>query len=373
MDKSTEKRLDAVVEDEVRRGYRIKDLPSDQQQTLQHEGGPTIRRVRFTRLNPGKRRKMAEVVQRQYHRDLKNADILSREQVLKFVTERGEWSDAMDKEMKELQERTNREMSLLFLDGAKDATWASELISEARAFRLWAADFILPDKRDETLAVFERWSEYSTDQQDDYTARFAASQERAQYSHDADLQTLQLAIDHVEAYGKLNDLDELRDKVGRVFRLQRDRIRLLDLQVKNAKIFADCVEQRRDNTEEMARVYFTTEQVNDADKPSGPLTETFDGLWDLPEDVVQWFLVESYFFQNGIPDEAREYLETFGFIKAERESADKTSSTSGGSEPSDASPVPPSTSSDTAAVEATVAASSASAAPTTSTTDNLPS
>lgn len=373
MDTSTEKRLDAVVEDEVRRGYRIKDLPSDHQQSLKDEGGPDIRRVRFTRLNPGKRRKIAEVVQRQYHRDLKNPDILSREQVLKFVTERGEWAEAMDKELKELQERTNREMSLLFLDGAKDATWATELLKEAQGFRRWVAEVVPLEKRAEVLEVFERWVDYTVDQQDSYTARFASKQARDQYSHDADLQALQLGIDHGEAYTKLNELDELRDKVGRVLTLQRERMRLLELQVKNAKIFADCVEQRRDNAEEMARVYFTTEQVDETGKATGPITATFEELWDLPEDVVQWFLVESYFFQNGIPDEAREYLETFGFIKAERDAAEKTSSASGDSVPSDASPVPLSSSSVTAVAEATGDVSSASEAPTTSTTPSSPS
>lgn len=358
MDQATEKRLDAIVEDEVRRGYRIKALPEALLTLLQDEGGPDIRRVRFTRLNPGKRRKIAEVVQRQYHRDLKNPDILSREQVLKFVTERGEWSAAMDTEMKELQERTSREMSLLFFDGAKDATWATELLKESQAFRAWVNEVAPGEHVAEIITTFDRWVDYTPERQDEYTTRFAALQSREAYSQDYDLQRMQILLNVADGYDRLNAIDDLRDRVTRVLVLQQQRLRLVELQVRNAKIFADCVEQRRDNAEEMARVYYTAERVGDDSAVVGPLTATFEELWDLPEEVVQWLLVESYFFQNGIPDEAREYLETFGFIKAERD-GETTPSASGDSGASDESPAPPSSSSDTASADLMAAASTA--------------
>jgi len=358
MDKSTEKRLDVVVEDEVRQGYRIKSLPEKLLTLLQEDGGPDIRRVRFTRLNPGKRRKIAEVVQRQYHRDLKNPDILSRDQVLRHVVERGEWSADMDTEMKDLQERTSREMSLLFFDGAQDASWATELMKEASAFRDWLKEVAPGEHQAKLVTVFDRWVDYIPQRQDEYTARFAEDQARERYSHDFDYQQLQILIDHPEVFDRLNAIDDLRDKVSRVMVLQQDRLRLVELQVRHAKIFADCVEQRRDNAEEMARVYFTVDLVGDDNKVLGLLTATFDELWDLPEDVVQWLLVESYFFQNGIPDEAREYLETFGFIKADRDGETKPSA-SGDSGASDESPAPPSSSSDSASPEAMAVASTA--------------
>lgn len=357
MDKATEKRLDAIVEDEVRRGYRIKSLPEELLSLLQEEGGPDIRRVRFTRLNPGKRRKIAEVVQRQYHRDLKNPDILSREQVLKHVTERGEWSTDMDTEMKDLQERTSREMSLLFFDGAKDASWATELLKESQEFRAWIRKVAAPENCAKAEEIFNRWVDYSADRLDEYTRLFAEAQGRERYSHDLDLQELQLLLNHEDAYDRLNEIEDLRDRVVRVMVLQKERVRLVELQIRNARIFADCVEQRRDNAEEMARVYYTTERVTAEGVSQGPVTPSFDELWDLPEDVVQWLLVESYFFQNGIPDEAREYLETFGFIKAERD-GETTPSVSGDSGASDESPAPLNSSSDSASAEVTLVASS---------------
>lgn len=340
MDKSTEQRLDAVVEDEVRRGYRIKDLPQDLQRQLQEESGPEIRRVRFTRLNPARRRKIAEVVQRQYHRDLKDPDILSHEQIFKLVAERGEWSKAMQEEMKRLQETTNRQMGLLFATGDSGKA-AQELAEQAADLRVWLSEALTePERRAEVLAKFDRWLDYSADQQDAYTEKYAAEQGRERYSVDLDMQNIMFAIGEQLRIEQLHHIDDLKTRAEAVIKVQKDRLRLLELQIKHAKIFSDSVEQRRDNAEEMARMYFTTEQVDDQDKPLGPLVAQFDGLWDFPEEVVQWLMVEAYFFQNGIPDEAREYLETFGFLRAERTTSDSPSTTSE-SAPSDESPVPP--------------------------------
>lgn len=356
MDKTTEQRLDAVVEDDVRRGYRVKDLPPNLQQQLKEEGGPDIRRVRFTRLNPARRRKIAEVVQRQYHRDLKNPDILSHEQIYKLVEERGEWSKAMQDEMKRLQESTNRQMGLLFVAG--DATEsAKELAEEAADFRKWLVERTAGEENQTALAKYDRWVDFSPEQQDEYTAKYAAEQGREKYSVDLDLHDLTFAADDALRVEQLHRIDDLRGKAEAVLKVQKERLRLLELQIKHAKIFSDSVEQRRDNAEEMARMYFTTECVDVADKPAGQLVAEFEHLWDFPEEVVQWLMVESYFFQNGIPDEAREYLESFGFLRAERTTSDSPSTTSE-SAPSDESPVPPTSKPDSEASTPTLVASS---------------
>lgn len=340
MDKSTEQRLDAVVEDDVRRGFRIKDLPQDLQRQLQEEGGPDIRRVRFTRLNPARRRKIAEVVQRQYHRDLKNPDILSHEQIFRLVQDRGEWSKAMQDEMKKLQETTNRQMGLLFATGESGKA-AQEMAEQAGDLRVWLAETLTDlARRTEVLAKFDRWLDYSPEQQDVYTEKYATEQGRERYSVDLDMQQIMLATGDQLRIEQLHTIDDLKTRAEAVIKVQKDRLRLLELQIKHAKIFSDSVEQRRDNAEEMARMYFTTERVDEQEKPIGLLVPDFDGLWDFPEEVVQWLMVEAYFFQNGIPDEARDYLETFGFLRAERTTSDSPSTTSE-SALSDASPVPP--------------------------------
>lgn len=355
MDQQTEQRLDAIVEDEVRRGYRIKALPESLQQELQANGGPDIQRVRFTRLNPARRRKIAEVVQRQYHRDLRNPDILSHEQILKLVEERGEWSKDLAGEMDRLAQSTKQQMGILFANGGSTSA-AAELLERTREFRDWVDTNVPQEEQEEVHAIFNRWLEYTPEQQEEYTRQYAELQDRERYSNDKDFQTLQLRCTDIEVRTTLLQLDELREKTQQLIQLQKDRIRLLELQIKHAKIFSESVEQRRDNTEEMARMYFTTERVDEQDVPQGPVVKTFEEMWDLPENVVQWLMIEAYFFQNGIPDDAREYLESFGFLKAEREST-VTPSTTSESVPSDGSPVPPTSRPDSEGADSTPAVS----------------
>jgi hypothetical protein len=356
MDDVSRKRLDSVLEDELRRGYRIKEVPAHVRTQLENECGLAIERVRFTRLNPAKRRKIAEVVQRQYHKDLRDESILSHEQIMKLVQERGEWTESLQKEMSDLNQSTNKEMGELFFDGLNRDTWTQDLLEASAGFRSVVTAAGDSSKLAGILERFDRWLEWSEEKQDIYTERYAAEQGKDRYSLDHDLQRLMEAVPDISAVDYLNTIDDLRDKLNRYLKLQRSRIRLAELQVRYAKIFSDSVEQRRDNAEEMARLYFTTDRVDADDKPIGAITDKFEALWDLPEAAVQWFLVEAYFFMNGIPDEAREYLETFGFLAAEP--GEKISS-NGESEPSDESPAPQSSSLDSDLVETTDSASSA--------------
>lgn len=356
MEEQTRKRLDSVLEDELQRGYRIKELPETLRKQLEFECGAAISRVRFTRLNPAKRRKIAQVVQRQYHKDLQNPEILSHEQILKLVQERGEWSAALDEEMKALGQSTARDMGDLFVDGVAQDSWTGDLLEAAAKFRKKVDELVPKDEKEAVLDRFNRWLEYSPERRSFYTEQFAASQGKEVYSPDYDLQKLMMSVSDLEAADALNVIDELRDKLTRYVKLQKDRLRLAELQLKNAKIFADSVEQRRDNAEEMARLYFTTELVDEADKPVGPIVPEFETLWDFPEPVIQWFLVEAYFFLNGIPDEAREYLQTFGFLEAD--AGKETISANGESEQSAESPAPPTSKLDSSPVEMTASASS---------------
>jgi len=353
MEEQTRKRLDSVLEDELQKGYRVKAVPDQLQRLLEAECGFAVSRVRFTRLNPSRRRKIAQVVQRQYHKDLQDPSILSHEQIVKLVADRGEWSSAMDEEMRSLQQTTSREMGELFVDGIAKDNWTSELIEASTAFRIKVQDLIEEEaQRTKVIERFDRWLEYSPDRKDVYSTAYAADQGRTAYSPDFDLQRLMEAVSDVEAAEHLHTIDELRDKLYRYIRLQNNRLRLAELQLKHAKIFAESVEQRRDNAEEMARLYFVTEQVDDQDKPKGPLCAELEQLWEFPEPVIQWFLVEAYFFLNGIPDEAREYLQTFGFLQAD--AGEKTiQPPNGESEPSAELPAPPTSRLDSSPVAAT--------------------
>lgn len=341
LDATNEDALGSILEDEIAKGFRVKELPADLRAQMQAYGLTPFAKFRLIRLNPSRRRKLNEAVQRAYHRDLQTPEILSNEQILKLVVQRGEWGPEKDARVKELQRSTNAAMSALYLDGfAQDTSkWATEIIEQSETFRkLVAAAELDDEKRAKVLAVFDRWIAYVPDRKDEYTERFAKPEGREVYSPSRDATFLCDAIEGLEATQAITEIEDLLDKVNQFVKLTEERAELGELQMKHARIFADSVESRRENAEEMARLYFTAERVDAAGKPCGPLVPTFDELWELPDDVIQFLLVESYFFHNGIVDETRPYLETWGYIRGNAEQAHEEEKPSSESGPSDESP-----------------------------------
>lgn len=350
----TTERLDALLEDEIRKGFRIKEVPEELQMLVKSEGITPFERVRFTRPNPRRKAKIADAVQKRYHADLKNPDILSNEQISKFVEERGEWTPIMAEKMFNLLDETQRLQGELYVEGIGEADWQAEMLTAAAALRdeLEKADYKDVAEKQNVLAILERWSAYMPSHRGAYTQMYAKDQDLAEYSVDRDLVFLMDRMPSEASVAALHTLDDLRDKAVRYMELQMKRRDLVILQNKHAKIFADSVESRRDQSEEMARVYFCSEQVDAEDKPLGALAKTLDLAWDLPEEMIRWLIIEHYFFANGLPDAARDYLETFGFLKAERGKNEETT-VAGDSAPSVESPAPQSSKADTTPQEET--------------------
>lgn len=348
MDTKVEQRLDSIVEDEMQKGYRIKELPAEYVSALKDSGGRTLEYVRFTRVNPARRRKINELVQRLYNKDLRDPDILSHAQLLELVQKRGEWTPEMEKELKDLERNTNRELGELYAQGMVNNDWGVQLLSLADNFREMLHKHITdPEKLRTEMDRFNRWVEFNVDRQEEYNEKHASAQGKKVYNVDIDHQRLMNAVStSPEAVDLLYEVDSLRDRLHKFMELQKRRLRLAELQLRSLKIFSESAEQRRDTNEEMARLYFTTESVTKDGEPKGPIAKTFEDMWDFPEDVIQWLLLEAYFFQNGIPDVAREYLEGFGFTKAVRAS-ETSSSPNGETELSDELPVPQNSSSAT--------------------------
>lgn len=367
MDQDTQARLDALLEEEIRRGYRIKAVPQHLRDQLKGEGLTDMAFVRFTRLNPRRRSKISEAVQRRYHADLKNENILSNDQIAKLTEARGEWTKVQSERMIELMAETQRLQGELYIDGLADQNWHADMQEAEKLLResIGAAEYVDPAEQNKVLDVLARWVDYTPHVRDAYTVLYGAEQELEQYSPDRDLQWLLDRMPTVDASDALQLIDELRDRVLRYMDLQQKRTELVQLQNRHARIFADSVESRRDQAEEMARVYFCSEVVTEDEKPVGPLAATFDALWDCPEEFIQWLIIEHYFFANGLPDAARDYLETFGFLKADRESPEATSTANGVSTPSVESPAPQSSKDALPPAVVTDASSSTPAAPTT--------
>lgn len=349
MDKKVAERLDSIAEGEIQRSYRIRQLPADLQALLRDAGIDPPQRIRLSKMNPARRRKINEVVQRRYHADLQDREILSDSQVLELVKVRGEWNETKKARMDELQQQTTRDMARLWHAGLTpdSMSFRGTLAEKVKAFQdsIEGSDGLDAETKAQFARIFARWYRWRKDL--DYTDE-AVEQGRERYSVDADWAWM---IDHAPTIGDgqvLSDIEELKDKQVDLDRLNEARFELAELQIKHARIFAGTVESRQSHAEEMAQLYYTCERLDATDVPLGPLTETFDALYEFPQAAITWLLYESMFFHNDIADEARDYLATFGFLKAERSTESATgraNATNGANTPSDASPVPQSSNS----------------------------
>lgn len=353
MDEEMRDRIDQMTEDMVAKGYRDLVLPDHiaAAQRAACQFSPSLipfDRVRLLQLNPAKRSRINKQVTKRYNQDLQDPDMLSTAQLRRINIERGEWSEDKEARIRELTDLTNDLMVGLSHDGFDySAKWNQELY-EAYTKARGMLD------GDEALERFDRWYAWSPDRQDEYTVQYAASQHLPEYSVDRDLGWLIRAVDDPEFGDSMNQIDELRDRLRRFAECMELRSELFDLQLRQSKMLADSVEQRRDVCEEMARLYYCVERIDAEGVGLGPLTKTFDDLWEMPDDVVRFLQTKLYMFLRGQPDsdEENRFLETWGFLPAPPETGSKESS--------DASLVEPSSNTDSQDATATPAASSES-------------
>lgn len=364
-----ERRLDQIVEDEVRASFKDVELPPMLQAILRQDRQsdptlPEISRLRFYKLNARKKRLIQDAVMGRYHADLKNDAILSMAQLREINLKRGEWSVEQEQRMQDLTDETNRLSQELYHDGLnKDKLLGGRLNELCAAFRamvegdLDGTPRVPEDRREFANSVFTRWLQWDPARQAEFDLAYAADQGRTVYAPDSDLQLLIDTVPGVDAYDTLSEIQELRDQLQAFVELYTKREELRALQTRHAKIFAESVEQRRDTTEEMARLFYCA-AYQDAKGQWVPLGKTHEDVWNLPDEVIDWLLVEVYLFLNGIPDTARDYLEAMGFIAAPRRSGSPAAS--------DGSPAEPTSSADSRPPAATPSgSSSATAAATT--------
>lgn len=325
LDKEINERLDAIVEDDVRKGWKVVTLPEAYQEALKAEEIEPPVALRFLRMNPARKRKVAELVQRQYFKDMQDDNLLSEMQVRALAAKRGEWTEDHEKQLAEASEKSQALMSRLYSAGFASGSekWLETITNHAQTVREAL------EGKEELLAVFDRWLEYKVSNRPAYTELYAAAQGLSQYSPDRDY--MSLTSEGAAVAALVDELDELKGRVEDYFSLIEIRTKQAELQVRRDRIFDQTAESRRDTAEELARLYVTSTVCGPNGEDLGPITPTFDQLWNYPFDVLQYLTSEAYLFHNGIPDEAREYLEVFGFLASKQPS--------GASTPSDESPV----------------------------------
>jgi hypothetical protein len=327
-----EQRNDPIAEDDIRRGWTMSEVPAELQAEMQEAGIPVFTHIRLTRLNPTRRRKITEVVQRAYFKDLKDGELLSVNQVKDLVAARGEWTPKHEQRLALLNERTTSKMMTLYHEGVRHSTeWLEELGRHRQRFLELVEQSDKPDETKRELRDrFERWFAYTPRQQAEYQDRFPhVLGAEGLYYPDRDLSWLMDNSPTLEAADLLEDVDTLNMRIQDYITLVEERSEYDELRVSRLRIFANTVESRRDNAEEMARVFHCTERCDDQGTAKGPIMSSFEQLYDLPDGVISWLVEEQFFFHNSIPAETREFLKGFGFlgaglVKTETAQADPT-------------------------------------------------
>jgi hypothetical protein len=319
-DKATA-RIDSIVESDVARGFRIRDVPANVQQILRDNGFVSPEQIKFLAMNASRRRDINEAVQNRYHKDLMDDAILSDAQIWALVEKRGQWSKVDDARREELSQRVQNEMLELWREGYADdgEAWRKALLEHTTMIKGRLRGTLSESEQMRFEQVFERWVSWAPEVQDRYTAEFASEQKLDAYRVDRDFQELLNLAPGADVADALNLIDDLRDKQRRLVKLVADMTELQKLNTRHARIFSGSAESRQSSTEELAQVYYACESLGTDGNTLGRLAPSFEEFFSWPHEAHKWFLYEAYFFHNDIPVvAARQYLETYGFLKAER-------------------------------------------------------
>lgn len=310
MDERTQQAVETTLTHELIYNERI----------VQH---PRFGAVRLRRPTPEQERLIAEARRKQYHADLKDESILSRDEIEAIAIRRGMWSPELSKKITELTQRVGEAMAIL------DAIGFKSLDGLLDAFNNAVSDLLKEFEDEEIRAAIRRY--------------FSFDKEEAGKSEDK-LKILKAAtssrVDEL-----MEEAENLRAQIRLLENMFEVRKELAELQARQARLFMDSIEARADRAEELARVYYCC-----TDAATGKhLWPTLDDLWKAPAEDVEFLLLEYHYFANGITEEFREAMEKYGFIRrltgtkpSSADSPDQPQSNSDGesvgSEPTDSSP-----------------------------------
>jgi hypothetical protein len=247
---------------------------------------PTFGAVRLTRPTPGQERLVAEARRKQITKDMRDPDVMSKDQWEQLAIEKGMWAPHMSDRVIELTRKTGEAMALLERFGFKSF---EECLEE---FRLTVVELLSLYKENEEI-------------RDVVSAYF-------------DLDQLPQTVDR----GRIIDaapstvVDDLLDK-GDLLRVQVDLLKemmtvrkeLTELQARQTRIYVDSLESRADRAEEMAVLYHCVT------KDGKPLWPSPDDAWNARMEDVEILTLEYQYFRHGITEEQRQTLGKYGFTK----------------------------------------------------------
>lgn len=275
MDTRTEQAVETTLQSELLYNERI----------IQH---PKFGAVRLTRPTPYQEKLIAEARRKQTHKDMRDPDVLSRDQLEKLAIEKGMWTADMTQRITDLTHKTGEAMGLL------DALGFKEFDVVTREFQNALLELLrVFDEDPDTREIISRY--YDLTLKPDMKDRSAIM--------DAAPSTV---VDDL-----LDAADALRTQMDLLNEMFKIRKELNELQAKQVRIFLDSLENRADRAEELATLYYCS-----ADAATGkPLWATYDEIWNARAEDVAFLMDEYHYFRHGITEEFKETLGKYGFIR----------------------------------------------------------
>lgn len=263
---------------------------------------PTFGRVRLRRPTPSQESFIAEERRNQYHRDLKNPDILSKTELEQIYIKRGMWSASEASRMADLSKKVGDIMAALDGVGFRSL---DPLLDEFHDAVTELRDHFAEDE--EALAAVNRY--FDLDKTPTASDRFLM-RDRAKSS----------AMDDV-----IQRAEGTRAQIDLLYELAKARNELNVLQQKHTRLFVDSIESRMDRKEEFARLYCCATHAD----TGTALWPTFDEMLDAPAEVIETLMNEMFYFMYGITDEFKEVLSRHGFIQRATDTDDSSEGSPG--------------------------------------------
>lgn len=275
MDTRTEQAVETTLQSELLYNERI----------IQH---PKFGAVRLTRPTPYQEKQIAEARRKQTHKDMRDPDVLSRDQLEKLAIEKGMWTPDMTQRITDLTHKTGEAMGLL------DSLGFKEFDAVLRDFQTTVVELLrVYDEDPTTREIVSRYYDLSlTPDAKDRSAIMDAAPSTV--------------VDDLLETGDM--LRTQMDLLNEMFKIRKE---LNELQAKQVRVFLDSLESRADRAEELATLYYCTMNA----ESGKPLWPSYEEIWNARAEDVAFLMDEYHYFRHGITDEFKETLGKYGFIR----------------------------------------------------------
>jgi hypothetical protein len=275
MDTRTQAAIDAQKEHELLHNSRV----------FSH---PTLGTVRLRRPTSDEDRQIGEVRRKQYQRDLRDEEILSRAEIEKIAIRRGMWAPETTERIEDLTRKVGEAIGILDVIGFESL---EELL---RAYRENVANLYQhAGAEDEVADAVRRF----TDLEGKVAAKDRAKIARAATTTEVD--------DLLDAVTAQRTQIELLHELGKVKR------ELRDLTERQTRLFLDSIESRTDRAEELARIYYCARHAETGE----PLWPTYEEIWHVAPETLEVVITEMHDFLYGVSEEFKKTLGKYGFRK----------------------------------------------------------